>query len=198
MNLNENSKVKQIWNQRYSTGGNSGSGSYGVLCEYKSYFINKFVNENSISNIIEFGSGDGNNMQFFNVDKYIGIDISDYVINTCKEKYKHLENKFFLTYDEYYKDSNKYDLSISLDVIYHLVEDIVYEKYMNDLFNSTDKFVIIYSSNMIEKYNGSHVYHRKFTEYIDMNFKNAKLIHHQPNKYPSLSTAEFYIYSLFQ
>lgn len=196
MNLNENSKVKQIWNQRYSTGGNSGSGSYGVLCEYKSQFINKFVNENSISNIIEFGSGDGNNMQFFNVDKYIGIDISDYVINTCKEKYKHLENKFFLTYDEYYKDSNKYDLSISLDVIYHLVEDIVYEKYMNDLFNSTDKFVIIYSSNMIEKYNGSHVYHRKFTEYIDMNFKNAKLIHHEPNKYPSLSTAEFYIYSL--
>lgn len=63
MNLNENSKVKQIWNQRYSTGGNSGSGSYGVLCEYKSYFINKFVNENSISNIIEFGSGDGNNMK---------------------------------------------------------------------------------------------------------------------------------------
>lgn len=188
--------VKQIWNERYSTGGNSGSGSYGVLCEYKSEFINKFVNENNISNIIEFGCGDGNQMQFFNVDKYIGIDISEYVINICKEKYKHLENNFFLTYDEYYKDSNKYDLSISLDVIYHLVEDVVYEKYMNDLFNSTDKFVIIYSTNWIERYNDSHVYHRKFIEYIDMNFKNAKLIHHEPNKYPSLSTAEFYIYDL--
>ena len=188
--------VKQIWNERYSTGGNSGSGSYGVLCEYKSEFINKFVNENNISNIIEFGCGDGNQMQFFNVDKYIGIDISEYVINICKEKYKHLENNFFLTYDEYYKDSNKYDLSISLDVIYHLVEDVVYEKYMNDLFNSTDKFVIIYSTNWIERYNDSHVYHRKFIEYIDMNLKNAKLIHHEPNKYPSLSTAEFYIYDL--
>jgi len=196
MNLNNNSRVEKIWNERYKKGGNSGSGSYGVLCEYKSEFINKFVNENNISNIIEFGSGDGNQMQFFNVDNYLGVDISEHVINICKQKYKDIENKNFVTYDEYYKYSNKYDLSISLDVIYHLVEDVVYEKYMNDLFNSTDKFVIIYSTNWIETYNGSHVYHRKFTEYIDMNFKNAKLIHHEPNKYPSLSTAEFYIYSI--
>jgi len=103
----------------------------------------------------------------------------------------------FITYDEYYKHFNKkYDLSISLDVIYHLVEDAVYVKYMNDLFNSTNKFVIIYSTNWKEKYNGSHVYHRNFTKYIDTEFKNAKLIHHEPNKYPSLSTAEFYIYSI--
>lgn len=67
---------------------------------------------------------------------------------------------------------------------------------MNDLFKSSNKFLIIYSTNHEEKYNGTHVYHRKFTEYIDINFKNAKLIHHEPNKYTSLSTAEFYIYDL--
>ena len=195
MSIHDN-KVQKIWETRYLKGGNSGSGSYGQLCEYKAEFINKFVKENKLSNIIEFGSGDGNQMEFFNVDNYIGVDISEYIINTCKQKYNHLSNKKFVTYDEYYKISSKFDLALSLDVIYHLVEDEIYEKYMNDLFNSTNKFVIIYSTNWNEIYNGSHVYHRKFTEYIDINFKNVKLIHHEPNKYPSLSTAEFYIYSI--
>ena len=196
-NNNQYDKVKKIWDERYLSGGNSGSGSYGVLCEYKAEFVNKFVNENNLSNIIEFGSGDGNQMELFNVDNYLGVDISEYIINTSKQKYKDIENKNFVTYDEFYKLSNKYDLSVSLDVIYHLVEDVVYEKYMKDLFSSTNKFVIIYSTNWNDdKYNGSHVYHRKFTEYIDINFKNAKLIHHEPNKHPSLSTAEFYIYDL--
>ena len=196
-NNNQFDKVKKIWDERYLSGGNSGSGSYGVLCEYKAEFINKFVNENNLSNIIEFGSGDGNQMELFNVDNYLGVDISEYIINTSKQKYKDIANKNFVTYDEFYKLSNKYDLSVSLDVIYHLVEDVVYEKYMKDLFSSTNKFVIIYSTNWNDdKYNGSHVYHRKFTEYIDINFKNAKLIHHEHNKFPSLSTAEFYIYDL--
>lgn len=193
----DNNKVKKIWETRYLEGGNSGCGSYGELCNYKAKFINTFVNDKNIKSIIEFGSGDGNQMEHFEIDNYIGVDISEYIINICKQKYKDITNKNFITYDEYYKNSNKYDLSLSLDVIYHLVEDEIYEKYMKDLFNSTNKFVIIYSTNWNDdKYNGSHVYHRKFTEYIDINFKNAKLIHHEPNKYPSLSSAEFYIYDL--
>tara|TARA_B100001559_G_C16467204_1_gene607157 strand:+ start:544 stop:1125 length:582 start_codon:yes stop_codon:yes gene_type:complete len=188
--------VQKIWETRYITGGNSGSGSYGVLCDYKAEFINTFINDKNIKSMIEFGSGDGNQMEHFKIDNYIGVDISEYIINICKQKYKDIANKNFITYDEYYKNSNKYDLSVSLDVIYHLVEDAVYIKYMDDLFNSTNKFVIIYSTDWSEKNNGSHVYHRNFTKYIDVKFKNAKLIHHEPNKYPSLSTAEFYIYSI--
>uniref|UniRef100_A0A6C0KK69 Methyltransferase type 11 domain-containing protein n=1 Tax=viral metagenome TaxID=1070528 RepID=A0A6C0KK69_9ZZZZ len=188
--------VQKIWENRYIIGGNSGAGSYGVLCDYKSKFINTFINDKNIKSMIEFGSGDGNQMEQFEIDNYIGLDISEYIINVCKQKYKDITNKNFITYDEYYKNSNKYDLAISLDVIYHLVEDVIYIKYMDDLFSSTNKFVIIYSTDWKEKYNGSHVYHRNFTKYIDVKFKNAKLIYHEPNKYPSLSTAEFYIYSI--
>lgn len=39
------------------------------------------------------------------------------------------------------------DLSLSLDVIYHLVEDEVFETYINTLFKSARRYVIIYSSN---------------------------------------------------
>ena len=92
--------------------------------------------------------------------------------------------------------SSKFDLSLSLDVIYHLVDDNIYEKYMKDLFNSTNKFVIIYSSNHEEKYNGSHVYHRKFTDYIDLKFPQAKLLCHEPKPYPKISGADFFVYQI--
>jgi hypothetical protein len=194
--MNTMNKTRNIWENRYKTNGNSGIGSYGVLCDYKASFINKFIIDNNCKNIVEFGSGDGNQMYFINIEKYTGVDISEYIINVCKQKYKHLTNKKFINYDEYYKTtSSDFDLSLSLDVIYHLVEDDIYEMYMNDLFNSTSKYVIIYSTNWNADYNGSHVRHRKFTEYVDKNILNAKLIHHETNKYPELSTAEMYIYS---
>jgi hypothetical protein len=147
--------------------------------------------DNNCKNVIEFGSGDGNQMSYFDVEQYTGVDISEYVINVCKQTYKK-----FVTYDEYYKLSHNFDLALSLDVIYHLVDDIVYEKYMDDLFNSTNKFVIIYSSNNSEKYNKSHVYSRKFTDYIDIKFTRAKLLHNEPNPHTKLSSAEFFVYQI--
>ncbi len=190
------SKTQTIWENRYKSNGNSGAGSYGVLCEYKANFINKFTIDNNCKNVIEFGSGDGNQMSHFNVQQYTGVDISEHIITICKQKYSHLKNVQFLTYDEYYKISSKFDVALSLDVIYHLVDDNVYEKYMNDLFNSSNKFVIIYSTNMKKSYNGSHVYHRKFTDYIDFKFPQAKLLCHEPNPYQKMSGADFFVYQI--
>jgi len=48
---------KDYWNERYSLGGNSGAGSYGRLARYKANIINGVVSENSISRVIEYGSG---------------------------------------------------------------------------------------------------------------------------------------------
>ena len=190
------SNTRSIWEKRYKANGNSGTGSYGILCDYKAEFINKFVIDHNCKNVIEFGSGDGNQMSYFNVPQYTGVDISEHIINSCKQKYKHLINKKFVTYDEYYKTSPDFDLSLSLDVIYHLVDDNIYEKYMNDLFNSTKKYIIIYSTNVNETYNGSHIYNHKFTDYIDLNFPLANLLHHEPNPYPKLSGADFFVYRL--
>ena len=40
----------------------------------------------------------------------------------------------------------KYDLSLSLDVVYHLVEDDVFKEYINNLFKTSD-LVSIYTTN---------------------------------------------------
>ena len=52
----------EYWKNRYNLGGNSGDGSYGELAQFKAEFLNKFVTDKNIKTIIEFGSGDGNQL----------------------------------------------------------------------------------------------------------------------------------------
>ena len=103
--------------------------------------------------------------------------------------------------NETLKNKYKADLTISLDVIYHLLEDNVFNLYMQNLFNSSNKYVCIYSSNIDMKWS-SHVRHRKFTNWIAKYISNKwKIKEYIPNKYPFdpkkrgfTSFADFYIY----
>ena len=66
------------------------------------------------------------------------------------------------------------DLSISLDVLYHIIDYNDYVDYLDNLFNNTN-YVIIYS--MDKEIKGSdHVLARKFTDYIKINFINFLLL----------------------
>ena len=46
------------WEERYSTGGNSGVGSYGKFAEFKATTLNEFVAKHNLRSVIEFGCGD--------------------------------------------------------------------------------------------------------------------------------------------
>lgn len=187
------------WNERYLAGGNSGSGSYGRLAEFKAKVINNFIVKNNINSLIEFGCGDGNQLNYFKVIEYIGVDISDFIINKNKEKFKYDSSKRFINFKSV--NGIQTDLAISLDVVFHLIEDQVFEAYMTQLFCSSDKFVIIYSSND-EKLNESsdpHVKHREFTNWVESNMINFKLIDIVSNEYPfdgnsDTSFCDFYIF----
>ena len=91
-------------------------------------------------------------------------------------------------------------MALSLDVIYHLIEDDVFEKYMQQLFLSSKKYVCIYSNNIEKKY-AQHVRCRKFTDYIENHMSDWKLIKIINNKYPydindeeNTSWSDFYFY----
>ena len=95
------------------------------------------------------------------------------------------------------------DLTISLDVIYHLVEDDIFTNYMNQLFNSAERFVVVYSSNT-DKTMGSaaaHVRHRRFSKWVSDIKPEWTLTKYIPNKHPfngdnkNSSFSDFYIYS---
>lgn len=59
----------------------------------------------------------------------------------------------------------KADLTMSLNVIYHLIEDDTYHIYMKRLFSSSKKYVYICSCNFDKSY-ANHIKCRKFTDYI--------------------------------
>ena len=187
------------WCARYLNNGNSGAGSYGRLAQFKADVINSFVKENNVKSVIEYGFGDGNQLSLFNFEQYLGFDVSDKVVDICRQKFKNYPDYVFKNLKEYKGD--KAELVLSLDVVYHLIEDEIFDSYMKRLFASADKFVIIYSSNKNEKH-CTHVKHRKFTDWIDANVSHWKLLKFIPNKYTydannqkETSFADFYIYS---
>lgn len=194
------------WETRYKQGENSGAGSYGRLAQFKADVINEFVEANKVSSVIELGCGDGNQLSLMKYQKYIGFDVSKTAIGICKEKFMSDASKDFVLYDPITFTNNagviKADLTLSLDVIYHLTEDSVYENYMRNLFDMSNKYVIIYSSNF-ELNRTGHERRRKFTDWIDGNRSSFELIKFIPNKYPikefgqettDESASDFFIY----
>ena len=185
------------WEDRYKSGGSSGAGSYGKLAEYKAAFLNNFVAEHNIKTIIEHGCGDGNQLQLAEYKSYIGFDISVAAVERCRKMFDDDDSKSFKTNEEY--NNEMADVAFSLDVIFHLVEDETYFAYMDRLFGSSDKFVIIYSSD-IDEQRGPHERHRAFTEYVKKQFGDWKLTQHIPNEFPydgnenKGSLSDFYVY----
>lgn len=191
------------WNERYKKGGNSGTGSYNNLAIFKAEIINKFIEENNIQTIIDYGVGDGNQLKLINTENklYTGIDVSPVVISKCKEIFKDDETKKFIHANDI--DCNlQGDLVLSCDVIYHLIEENVYQGYMKNLFLMSKKYVIIYAKNE-DVNHAQHVKFRKFSTYINKNYPQWKLIKQIPNKFPQLklgknnnetSPSDFYIF----
>jgi SAM-dependent methyltransferase len=190
----------RYWMERYEKGGNAGAGSHGKLAKFKAEVINDFVEKRDIASVIEFGCGDGNQLKLAMYADYLGFDISPTAIARCDEVFRFDKRKKFRLMLEY--KGEKAELTLSLDVIYHLVEDDIFEAYMRRLFHASDRFVIIYSSNKDEqgKIQAPHIKHRMFTSWIEENISGWKLIDHIPNKYPftgnpkSGSSADFFFY----
>jgi hypothetical protein len=187
----------KYWEKRYARGGNSGNGSYGLFSVYKSNYINKFVSEHFISNVIEFGCGDGNQLQEFTFNNYIGLDVSESAIQICIDKFKMDHSKSFFLYRPFCfldnRDIFKAELSISLDVIYHLVEDSIYHKYMDHLFKSSSRYVIIYAWDVVGSVKG-HVRHRNFNKYISENFKEWEMINYCSGYEKPKGACDFFVY----
>lgn len=190
-----------FWENRYANGGNSGAGSYGRLAQYKASVINDLVAKEGIPSILEWGCGDGHQLTLAEYPSYIGLDVSRRSIEMCKEGFAGRNEFTFLHVDEYAGQTA--DLSLSLDVIYHLVEDNVFNQYMERLFDSSNRYVLIYSSNEVGTYpEGSHVRHRVFTDWIAKFKPGWKLLQKMDNPYPfdendqdHTSIADFFLFS---
>ena len=190
----------EYWEDRYLHGGNSGAGSYSNLAEFKAKIINEFVQKHNVKSIIDFGCGDGNQLSLAKYDKYLGFDVSKTAVDLCRKKFAGDNSKEFRLMQNY--NGEKAELTLSLDVIFHLLEDSVFDNYMKTLFGASEKFAIIYSSNKRGAKWVKHVRHRKFTDWIEKNAADWKLLEFIANPYhtdgdgsdPNTSFADFHIF----
>lgn len=176
----------EYWESRYKDGSNSGAGSYGYMSEFKAKVLNEFVAEHGVESVIEFGCGDGNQLALARYPCYTGFDVAQTAVTWCRKRFKGDSTKEFLLLGDY--TGQAADLTISLDVIYHLVEDHVFEAHLEQVFGASRRYVIVYSCDTDEQLedacNAPHVRLRKFTPFVRDRLPDWKLLQHIPNPYP--------------
>ncbi|MGZ5374787.1 MAG: class I SAM-dependent methyltransferase, partial [Aeromicrobium sp.] len=196
--------VAPYWEKRYAEGGASGAGSIGRLAEFKAQVLNEFVQQHPIQTILELGCGDGSQLALARYPSYVGVDLSSTAVERCRRLFASDPTKCFFHASERDGYAGTYDLVLSLDVIFHLVEDEVYKRYMSDLQRYAGKYIIVYSSNYDddpERPWALHVRHRKFSDDFDRLPEQWVLLKKIDNPYAfdpedkeNTTFADFYFY----
>lgn len=195
----------EYWERHYGRKRDSGPGSYGRLAEFKARVLNEFVRTHDVDSVVEFGCGDGNQLSLADYRSYTGLDVSPTAIEICRQNFKDDPTKVFHLLaagrDTGRADPIRADLALSLDVLFHLVEDDVYRQYMRDLFAAARRFVIIYASDFEREPEAPHMKYRKFTGFVEAEFKDWTLIETIKNEFPfetfgpiEGSISDFFIY----
>lgn len=133
------------WEALYANGGNSGDGSYGESARFKAAFLNDWFRRRAINSVIEFGHGDGSQASMLEITRYRGYDVSATAVARCRERFRVDSSKSFHLVGDYAGETA--DAALSLDVIYHLVEDAVFDRYMQSLFAAAERYVVFYSTD---------------------------------------------------
>ena len=186
------------WEQNYANGGTSGDGSYGLAAHAKADFLNKLVRQNGIDSVVEFGCGDGHQLSLAEYPRYIGLDVSPSAVQLCKRRFIAAAEKSFFRYDGTCFIDRAHifsaDLALSLDVIYHLVEDSVFRAYMTHLFAAARSHVVVYSTDAPQGGTAPHVRHRNFSQWVAENCPQWQLTERKRGPNSGAGRADFFVY----
>ena len=157
---------REYWETRYATGGNSGPGSYTRFAEYKAGIMNALIQEHGIRSAVEFGCGDGNQLSMIHYPQYLGLDVARTAVEDCRRKFAGDGTRSFAVYDaKTFGTSHpvpRADLGVSMDVLFHLVEEDVFETYLKHLFAASERIVVIYARD-VDGAPTFHEHNRSFT-----------------------------------
>lgn len=186
------------WEERYKAGRNSGPGSYGDVATFKADALNALIEREGIHRVIELGCGDGHQLGLLKGPEYVGLDISPAIIDADAKLYVNDPTKSFVAMPDGVvpEDLAVADLTLSLDVIYHIMEDDLYDAYMRSLFDLSRRWVAIFAVDEEgEELPGGYMRYRKFTDWVTTNARDWKLaeVVDNPHKgYPQSMADLFY------
>ncbi len=163
--------VTDYWENRYQEGKGSGKGSRGRQANGKAAFINKLISREKVRSVVDWGCGDGRVAMRFRVPAYTGLEVSETALAICQKRIERPGWKWMLFSDDEFP-AVRADLALSLDVLFHLVNDELYRRYLDALFASAP-LVCIHSSNRDEA-GKAHVLHRAFLKDVPAGWKTIQ------------------------
>lgn len=136
------------WEKTYRSGETSGRGSYGVLAEFKAEVVNGLIQREGIHRVIEFGCGDGNQLQYMNYEDYLGVDVAASSIKRCASQFAKDPSKSFMLYTPGLWINRGFlqsDLTVCLDVLYHITDETDFRNTLYDILHSSTAWVVLYT-----------------------------------------------------
>jgi hypothetical protein len=164
------------WDRRYRNGRTSGAGSEGVAAVRKARYVSALIERESVRSVVDWGVGDGTVLEHIKLDGvgYVGVDVSPTILDRLRTRFAGVGD--FLLPDD--TAGCRAELALSLDVIFHLVDDREYELYMRQLFDSSSRLVLIYSTDHDGGRTARHVLWRHWTPYVRRSFPEWSLEEH--------------------
>lgn len=167
------------WERRYRDGRTSGAGSEGDEGAYKAAYLSKFIANHDVKTVVDWGCGDGQVLELVDLHdaQYIGVDISPLMIARLRNDEAFPGPRYlFHTIDSFSTGTRtQLELALSFDVLFHFPDDRDYGEYLLRLFQSAEKYVMIYSTNYAGGRTARHVYRREFTPDIAELFPDWEL-----------------------
>lgn len=166
--------VTQYWEERYRAGRGSGPSGAKSVVRAKADFINRLYARFDIKSQIDFGCDDGRLMKLLDVQRFVGVDVSDTLLSGLRTQFAG-DDRFKFLHLRQLDEASPCDLATSLDVVHHLVDDESYAAYIKRLFKFSTKVVCIYSSDEDAGRTAKHVRFRNFTSYVKTNHPEWRL-----------------------
>lgn len=132
---------QEYWEDRYLNKGTSGPGSRGYYKKKKWDIINQRIPP--IHDVIDVGCGDLAFWEGVECKKYIGIDISETIINRNRQLKPRWT--FFHRRAEEYIPNLKAETVFCIDILFHIMEHSCFTEILKNLCKYTSKYLVIYT-----------------------------------------------------
>lgn len=184
---------QRYWERRYARGGHSGAGSSGRLAGYKARWLNDFVRIHHIGSVLEFGCGDGQQLLLAEYPAYRGLDVAPAALERCRRLFANDAGKQFDLYVPATFDPRavQADLTLSLEVIFHLTEDDLYHAHLRHLFGSARRWVVIFSADEAASSPFPHFRLRRFSADVPAGWQLRERV---PNPHRDISVSDFFVF----
>lgn len=145
-----------------------GRGSAGHLRAYKAAFVNAMARKYDCRTAIDLGCGSAWLYGLTSFDEYTGFDISPSAIWRAYLEHGCPKNAEFHIFDPERTELRRADVAVSLDVVYHITEEVDLWAYLAAMCEAARRLIVVYAADEdpVET-DPPHIARRRFVPLIE-------------------------------